>query len=160
MPFTTKRVAIVLDGSTSAPASMGWTMDDAADVRNVTDFTSTIARGPAGRRATARGSARLGEAAGEVLGAGVLPILRGGERHQLRAQQPVEVAADADVTPEDGVARHRVFVDRMRDDAGCHGELDGRGVDDADDVAKAGRRLEHGEEWLHLALLGVELAGG
>ena len=37
------------------------------------------------------------------------------------------------------------MVDGVRDDGGGHGELDGRGVDDADDVARAGR-LEDAEE--------------
>eukprot|EP00964_Phaeocystis_antarctica_P146536 scaffold112849_cov33-Phaeocystis_antarctica.AAC.1 len=45
---------------------------------------------------------------------------------------PAAVAADDDVASEDG-ARGHLVVDRVRDDAGGHGELDGRGVDDAHD---------------------------
>ena len=44
----------------------------------------------------------------------------------------------------------------MRDDGGGHGELDGRGVDDAHDVARAGR-LEDGEEGAVQAVLRVQL---
>ena len=47
---------------------------------------------------------------------------------------PAHVATHDDVTPEDGARRH-VLVDQMRNDSGGHGELDGGGVDDADDVA-------------------------
>ena len=44
----------------------------------------------------------------------------------------------------------------MRDDASGHRELDGGGVDDADDVARAGR-LEDAEEGPVAAVLGVQL---
>ena len=68
---------------------------------------------------------------------------------------PADVAADDDVAAEDG-ARGHLVVDRVRDDAGGHGELDGRGVDDAHDVARAGR-LEHAEEGPVAAVLRVQL---
>ena len=68
---------------------------------------------------------------------------------------PADVAADDDVAAEDG-ARGHLVVDRVRDDAGGHRELDGRGVDHADDVARAGG-LEHAEEGPVAAVLGVQL---
>jgi len=58
---------------------------------------------------------------------------------------PSDVATDDDVTPEDG-AGGDVLVDRVRHDAGIHGELDGGGVDDTDDVARARGRKE-AKEW-------------
>ena len=62
----------------------------------------------------------------------------------------------ANVAADDDVVRGHVRVDRVRDNAGGHGELDRRGVDDADNVARA-RGLEDGEEWPVEAVLGVEL---
>ena len=44
----------------------------------------------------------------------------------------------------------------MRNDTGCHRELDGARVDDADDIAGSGR-LEDTEEWPVAAVLGVQL---
>ena len=70
------------------------------------------------------------------------------------AASEADVAADHDVAAGD--ARGEVLVDGVRDDGGGHGELDGRGVDDADDVARAGR-LEDREEGPVAAVLGVEL---
>merc|ERR1719460_2597188 len=67
----------------------------------------------------------------------------------------LDVAADDDVAAEDGAVVH-VLVDRVRDDAGGHRELDRRGVDNADDVARA-RGLEHAEEGAVETVLGVEL---
>merc|ERR1719238_653496 len=64
-------------------------------------------------------------------------------------------AADDDVAAEDGVGGH-VLVDAERHDGSSHGELDGRGVDHADDVAGAGG-LEDAEEGAIAAILGVEL---
>ena len=62
----------------------------------------------------------------------------------LRLPLPADVTADDDVAAEDG-ARGHLVVARVRDDARGHWELDGRGVDDAHHVARAGR-LEHAEE--------------
>jgi len=45
--------------------------------------------------------------------------------------------ADDDVASEDG-ARGHLVVDQVGNDGAGQGELDGRGVDDADDVAGAG----------------------
>jgi len=73
----------------------------------------------------------------------------------LAARLPADVAADDGVATEDGVVRHPV-VDRVWHDRGSHRELDGRGVDDAHDVAGAGR-LEDAEEGAVEAVLGVEL---
>merc|ERR1719333_1711025 len=65
------------------------------------------------------------------------------------------VAADDDVAAEDRALVHEL-VDRVRHDAGGHRELDRGGVDDADDVARAGG-LEDGEEGAVAAVLSVEL---
>ena len=64
-------------------------------------------------------------------------------------------AAEHDVAAKDGLRGHH-GVDRVRDDAGGHRELDRRGVDDAHDVARAGG-LEDAEEGPVAAVLGVEL---
>merc|ERR1740133_192874 len=64
-------------------------------------------------------------------------------------------AAYDDVAAQDGAAVHLV-VDRAGDDRGSHRELDGRGVDDAHDVARAGG-LEHAEEGPVAAVLSVQL---
>ena len=68
---------------------------------------------------------------------------------------PADVAADDDVAAQDGAAVH-VGVDRAGDDRGGHRELDGRGVHDAHDVARA-RGLEHAEEGPVAAVLSVQL---
>eukprot|EP00967_Tisochrysis_lutea_P000920 scaffold1207_cov25-Tisochrysis_lutea.AAC.1 len=68
---------------------------------------------------------------------------------------PVEVAADDDVAAEDRGGGH-VIADEMGDDGGSHGELNRRGVDDADDVARA-RRVEDAEKGAVEAILCVEL---
>ena len=68
---------------------------------------------------------------------------------------PADVAADDNIAAQDGAAVH-VVVDRAGDDRGGHRELDGRGVDHADDVARAGG-LEHAEEGPVAAVLGVQL---
>ena len=67
----------------------------------------------------------------------------------------LEVAADDDVAAEDGLIAH-LLVDRVGHNTRRHRELDRRRVDDADDVARAGR-LEHAEEGPVAAVLGVEL---
>merc|ERR1719440_1546726 len=61
----------------------------------------------------------------------------------------------ADVAAEDG-ARVHVVVDGAGDDRRGHRELDGSGVDDADDVARAGG-LEDAEERAVAAVLRVQL---
>merc|ERR1719469_1784800 len=63
--------------------------------------------------------------------------------------------ADDDVASEDG-ARGHLVVDQVGNDGAGQGELDGRGVDDADDVAGAGC-LEEAEERPVAAVLRVEL---
>mmetsp|Transcript_7770 Transcript_7770/g.22250 ORF Transcript_7770/g.22250 Transcript_7770/m.22250 type:complete len:347 (+) Transcript_7770:218-1258(+) len=68
---------------------------------------------------------------------------------------PAGVAAEDHVAAEDGVVRH-LLVDGVGHDAGSHRELDGGGVDDADDVARAGR-LEDAEEGPVEAVLRVQL---
>merc|ERR1719498_1208483 len=68
---------------------------------------------------------------------------------------PADVAADDDVAAEDG-ARVHVVVDGAGDDRRGHRELDGGGVDDADDVARAGG-LEDAEERAVAAVLRVQL---
>jgi len=63
--------------------------------------------------------------------------------------------ADDDVASEDG-ARGHLVVDQVGNDGAGQGELDGRGVDDADDVAGAGC-LEEAKERPVAAGLCVEL---
>merc|ERR1719359_91383 len=74
---------------------------------------------------------------------------------ERRPNSPADVAADDDVAAEDG-ARVHVVVDGAGDDRRGHRELDGSGVDDADDVARAGG-LEDAEERAVAAVLRVQL---
>merc|ERR1719213_1570690 len=83
--------------------------------------------------------------------------LRLATAHSIGAppNSPADVAADDDVAAEDG-ARVHVVVDGAGDDRRGHRELDGGGVDDADDVARAGG-LEDAEERAVAAVLRVQL---
>ena len=72
------------------------------------------------------------------------------------ASLPADVAANDNVAAADAAASRHVLVDGVRDDGGGHGELHGRGVDDADDVARPGG-LEHAEEGAIEAVLGVQV---
>merc|ERR1719183_1808581 len=73
----------------------------------------------------------------------------------IRNALPAEVPAKDNIAAEYG-ARVVTVVDGVRDDAGGHGELNGGGVDDADDVSRSGG-LKDAEERPVEAVLGVQL---
>jgi len=68
---------------------------------------------------------------------------------------PADIATNDDIAAEDSTRGH-VLVDRVRDDAGSHRELDRRGVDDSHHVARP-RGGKEAEERPVVPILSVQL---